>query len=70
MPDTKLETPPHRLRDEPPSQHKSQKRPQIPVVTSGTHARQGRWGWPVLAVLLAGLTLAVIVGTIIGMLMF
>lgn len=70
MQDTETRTPPHRLRDEPPSQAKSQRRPQIPVVTTGTNAKQGRWGWPVLWVLIGGLTLASLVGVIIGMLMF
>lgn len=70
MPDTKLQTPQQRLSDEPPSQAKSQARPQIPVVTSGTDAKQGRWGLPVLWILIVGLTLSVVVGVIIGVAMF
>lgn len=70
MPETEFDTPPHRLRDEPPSQAKSQRRPQIQIVTSGTDAKQGRWGTQVLWVLIGGMTLATVVGIVIGMLMF
>lgn len=70
MPDIDTKTPPQWQRDEPPSQAKSQERPQIPIVTSGTDAKQGRWGMPVLWVLIGGLTLSTIVGIIIGMAMF
>ncbi|TVR06456.1 MAG: hypothetical protein EA385_15600 [Salinarimonadaceae bacterium] len=70
MQDTKTATPPNQLRDEPPSQHRNQELPQPDVEASSIEARQGRLGWPVLAVLIGGLTLALIVGIIIGTVMF
>ncbi len=67
MHDTNVSASTERLRDEPPSQARNAELPEVPVVTTGKKAKQGRWGTPVLWVLVVGLTLAVIAGVMVGL---